>query len=96
MSNKLLLSFEILQKSFKNLENRTENISENKLEILRKKIDELDEEINNIIIESDKQNNVNLSVEDIERIEIDEEANKIFKAFFPYMLIYSLSIKENT
>ena len=86
-----ILSFDTLLSSFKNLENRIENINEHKIKTIQDKIDKLNEEINNIIIEYDTQNNVYLSVEDIERIETDEKANKIFKAFLPYMLLYSIT-----
>ena len=92
--SKLQLSFKVLQKSFLNLKNRIENIDDVKLIILQKKIDDLDKEINNIIIDYDKNNTNNLTEEDIERIEIDEEANKLFKKFLPYMLMYSLSEKN--
>ena len=91
MSDKLLLSYQILQQSFSNLKNRIKNIDDAILIMLQKKIDIIDEEINNIIINHDTKNNTNLSEKDIQRIEDDEKANKMFKDFLPYMLLYNLS-----
>jgi len=98
MSDKLLLTFEVLQQSFANLTSKMKNIDDVTLIMLQKKLDDIDKEINNIIINYDKKNNINLSEEDIERIEVDEKADKIFKAFLPYMMLYNMSntlIEEN-
>jgi len=98
MSDKLLLSFEELKKSFLNLTTKLKNIDEPILILLQKKIDDIDKEINNIIINHDTKNNINLSEEDIERIEVEKKADNIFKTFLPYMLLYNMSnslVEEN-
>ena len=61
-----------------------------KLRLLINNIDNLVNIIDDINISFDIEGKWKLTEEDLERININRETNKIFKTFIPYMLTYKL------
>ena len=61
-----------------------------KLRLLINNIDNLVNIIDDINISFDIEGKCKLTEEDLERININRETNKIFKTFIPYMLTYKL------
>ena len=61
-----------------------------KLRLLIDNIDNLVNIIDDINISFDIEGKCKLTEEDLERININRETNKIFKTFIPYMLTYKL------
>lgn len=92
------LNFSVLQSTYEKLKQKLYKIKCNKIKvdsltkirILLNIFDSLKINIEEIIVSLDLDNKWTLTDEDIDRINCNQETNKLFRTFLPYMLTYKI------